>query len=168
MAVRAVLLMLCLTLAACGARQEGLRDLRSHTAGPDAFSVVPLRPLQPPPSYSDLPVPAPGSGNLADPDPSGQAAAALGGRPQGLDGQVPAADGALLAHAGRAGTAPDIRAQLYAEDAQLRRNRARLGFASRGERYWAAYAAQALDAYAEMARWRTAGLATPSAPPAAP
>ena len=67
--------------------------------------------------------------------------------------------------ASRNGTDPSIRATLAEEDATFRTRRSRLGLFSGPERYFRAYAGQALDAYAELARFRNLGVAVPSAPP---
>ncbi|MGR3436400.1 MAG: DUF3035 domain-containing protein [Shimia sp.] len=157
-----IALLLCITaLAACGARQDGLRDLRSNTAGPDDFSTVPSRPLDLPPSFSDLPPPTPGAGNRADVDPIADAARALGGRPG-----AGVSDPALVAHASRFGRDAGIRATLFAEDERFRTRRGRLSLPfARGDRYFAAYAGQALDAAAETRRFRAAGVDVPAAPP---
>ena len=66
-----------LVLTACGGN-TGLRDLSTDSAGPDEFSVIPQRPLEIPETLA-LPQPTPGGGNRADPNPTGDAIAALGG-----------------------------------------------------------------------------------------
>ena len=151
-----------LTLAACGGGGTGLHG-GSTTAGPDEFAVTPAMPLEMPPTL-DLPPPAPGAGNRADIDPQAQLAAALGGRP----GAGVAGDGALIAFVSRNGIDPSIRQVLADEDARFRRARGRLTILNpfARSRYFRVYAGQALDAHAEMARFRAAGIATPSAPPA--
>lgn len=164
--MRAVFLVLgCSLLVACGGGP--LHNTRSATGGPDDFSVLPVAPLEIPESLT-LPTPTPGAPNLADPDPRGAAIVALGGNPAAARaGGVPAADAALVAHATRNGTTPDIRALLAQEDAAFRGTRGRIGgfnpFAR--DRYFRAYAGQALDAQAELQRFRNLGVATPSAPP---
>ena len=93
----------------------------------------------------------------------------LGGRPSAqFAGGIPAADAALIARVSRNGVAADIRATLAAEDARFRANRKRLSLFNpfARNRYFRAYAAQALDAYAELQRFRNLGVATPTAPPA--
>ncbi|WP_254696825.1 DUF3035 domain-containing protein [Octadecabacter sp. SW4] len=158
-----------LTLSACAGGDRGLRDLRSSSGGPDEFTVLPVGPLALPDSLSTLPAPTPGGANLTDPNPGGDAIVALGGRESAARaGGIPAADSALVARAGRYGTDPNIRATLAAEDQTLRNRRARAGFLGLGgrDRYFQAYAAQALDAYSELTRFRNLGVATPTAPPA--
>lgn len=151
-------------LTACGGGQ-GLRTLDGGTAGPDEFSVLPSRPLVMPLTNA-LPEPTPGGTNPADPNPTGQAIAALGGVPAAASaGGIPATDAALVAQAGRFGVSPDIRSTLAAEDAAFRGRRSAFSFLG-GDRYFRAYAAQALDAYAALDRFRAAGVTTPSAPPA--
>ena len=143
-----------LGLAACN---------RGGSVGPDEFSVLPTRPLELPANLSSLPPPTPGGLNLTDPNPTGDAIAALGGV-QSDAGGVPASDAALVAQASRNGTDPAIRQTLAAEDAGLRR-RAQRGQALNRARYLRVYAGQALDAYAELLRFRNAGVQVPSAPP---
>jgi hypothetical protein len=146
--------MLLLAVAACN---------RGGRAGPDEFSVLPTRPLELPQSLSSLPAPTPGGLNLTDPNPTGDAIAALGGA-QTNAGGIPASDAALVAQVSRNGTDPAIRLTLAQEDAGLRR-RAQRGQDLNRARYLRVYAGQALDAYAELLRFRNAGVQVPSAPP---
>jgi hypothetical protein len=157
-----------MTLSACGngGQVPQLMNLRSPTNGPDEFSVLPAKPLELPEDLTALPEPTPGGGNLTDPDPRGDAIAALGGSPNAAGG-IPAGDAGLANYAGRNGVSADIRATLAAEDLAFRkRSNARLL-----ERifdlnvYYRAYDRQSLDQHAELARWRRAGARTPSAPP---
>ncbi len=154
-------------LAACSGGERGLHRFGADATGPDEFSVMPMRPLQMPETFA-LADPTPGGANRADPNPVGDAIAVLGGsQAAGAAGGVPATDAALVAVAGRAGVDPAIRATLAAEDAAFRRRAAvvnALNWAGR-DRYFRAYAGQALDAYAELARFRALGVAVPSAPP---
>ena len=164
-AMRVVVLALVgLTLAGCAGFDRPLRDLDASSDCPDEFSVVPSAPLELPTDLS-LPVPTPGASNRTDVNPVGAAVAALGGRPNAAGG-VPAADAGLVTFASRNGVAPEIRSLLAAEDARVRERAGRLRFNpfSGGDRYFRAYARQALDAYAELERFRAAGVATPSAP----
>ncbi|MEM1302662.1 MAG: DUF3035 domain-containing protein [Pseudomonadota bacterium] len=159
----------CLTLVACG-NGGGLRDFRSPSAGPDEFSVTPSLPLEAPPSLTTLPEPTLGGQNRADATPQSDAVVALGGRVVGgrvVSGGVPAADGAIVSYASRRGVDPSIRADLAAADRAFRERRVRLGsvFSRRTSRYYSAYAGQSLDAYAELERFRAAGVRVPSAPP---
>ncbi|MBW7921030.1 MAG: DUF3035 domain-containing protein [Rubellimicrobium sp.] len=150
--------MLAFGLAACSGG-GALHRLGSGARVPDDFSVLPMRPLVIP---DTLALPAPGGTNLADPDPVGAAMALLGGR----DGAGVAGDAALLAQLGTWRTDPDIRATVAQEDAAFR---SRTGRGGRGlsarDPYYAAYARQSLDPWAEIARFRAAGVATPTAPP---
>ena len=155
----------CATLGACAGGGDGLRRFEGGT-GPDEFSVQPANPLVLP---EDLSLPQPGGTNRAVVDPVASAVVALGGRPDIDTGGVPAADAALVAQVSRNGVAPDIRTIVAEEDAAFRARRARIGgwFNWLGrDRYFQAYASQALDAYAELQRFRNAGIAVPSAPPA--
>jgi len=155
-------------LAGCADRAPMLMHAAQTQRGPDEFSILPTQPLQAPPDYNALPAPTPGARNLVDPDPYGEAYAALGGSRGAPAAGVPAADAALVAHAGRNGTQPDIREQLAAEDLQFRqRNRGRLLERLFGVNvYHSTYArAQGLNQQAELERWREVGRRTPAAPP---
>lgn len=154
------------TLAACAGGDRGLRDLRSNGGGPDEFRVMPMQPLTLPTDVTNLPVPTPGGTNLSDPTPNADAVAALGGNPNRLiPNGSPASDGALITAASRNGVDPAIRQTLAAEDAAFRNRQSRFGLFRGRDRYFSAYARQALDAYGELQRFRNAGVATPSAPP---
>lgn len=159
------------TLAVSGCSDRGqpeLMNLSRATDGPDEFAIVPTRPLEMPTDFAALPPPAPGGPNRADPDPRGDAVAALGGRPALLAAAgTPAADGGLISHATRFGVTPGIRDQLAAEDLDYRRrNRGRVLERLFGTTvYFQAYRPMALDRHAELERWRRAGARTPGAPP---
>lgn len=144
-------------LAACGGNRP-LHRFSSASNGPDAFSVLPQRPLEQPASLSELPTPTPGQSNRADVAPKAELVAALGGRPSRAG--IPAADSALITQTQRHGVDPNIRAALFAEDEAYRKRRGRLS-----NKYFSAYARMALDAYAELDRFRAAGVQTPTAPP---
>lgn len=157
-------------LGGCASRSENpiLMHVASSQRGPDEFSILPTEPLQAPPDFSTLPPPTPGGSNLVDPDPRAEAVSALGGRPAALRSQgVPAADGALIAHAARHGVSGEIRDTLAAEDLAFRqRNRGRILERLFGVNvYHRAYSGQALDRHAELERWRVGGRRTPGAPP---
>jgi hypothetical protein len=157
-----------LTLAACG-NSDGvpsLMNIRSTTAGPDEFGIIPPKPLEMPQDLAALPDPTPGGANRTDRDPQAEAVAALGGNLGQRDG-VNAAHSGLYAYAARYGVASGIRETLATEDLDYRRsNDGRLL-----ERlfnvnvYYKAYEDQSLDQQAELWRWRRAGAKTPSAPP---
>ena len=74
-----------LSLSACGSSEPNLMTYAGSREGPDEFLVVPAKPLETPPKPGDLPPPAPGGTNRADPTPEADAVAALGGRPQALN-----------------------------------------------------------------------------------
>ncbi len=153
-----------LTLAACGS-DRGLRDYSRSSGGPDEFTVLPNRPLDIPTNMAALPQPTPGAANLADPNPVGDAIALLGGTGAARGG-IPATDAALINSATRYGVAGDIRATLAAEDSAFRKRRERGLFNGGADRYFRAYANMALDAYAELIRFKALGVQVPSAPPA--
>ncbi len=153
--------LMVLMIASCGG--GGLRPNIAKTGGPDEFSVLPSRPLDIPQNLSVLPAPTPGGVNLTDPNPVGDAVVALGGR-QTAAGGIPASEAALVTVASRYGVAPGIRGTVAAEDAQFRRNRGRFSLFGGGN-YYRAYASQALNAYAELIRFRNLGVQVPSAPP---
>lgn len=154
-----------MTLAACGGapRDPELMNIRSQTRTPDEFAILPVKPLALPEDLAALPPPQPGGVNRTDPTPEADAVAALGGDVA----RARRGDAGLLAHATRFGTAPDIRDRLAAEDLEFRRaNDGRLL-----ERwfnvnvYFRAYEPLSLDRYAELERWRAAGVRTVGAPP---
>jgi len=159
--------LMAVSLAACSAGERSLHNMRT-SGGPDEFSVAPVGNLEMPDEFN-LPQPTPGGVNRTDKDPKSAAIVALGGRASAqFAGGIPAADSALVARASRNGVSPDIRSVLAAEDAQFRKNRKRFslfGGAFSNNRYFRAYARQALDAYAELQRFRNLGVATPTAPP---
>lgn len=154
-------------LGACASNKTpNLMNLRSDTNGPDEFAILPVKPLELPKDLAALPEPSPGGTNLVDPNPMGDAIAALGGKQPAADA-ASRSDGGIVSYASRNGVSQDIRAVLAAEDLDYRkRNDGRLL-----ERlfqvtvYFKAYRAQSLDQDAELARWRAKGVATPSAPP---
>mgnify|MGYP001037014169 CR=1 FL=1 len=165
---RAVFLMAFVGLAACSGDNR-LRDLRSFTGGPDEFVVLPGEELQSPTNYATLPAPTPGGANLTDPNPRGDAVAALGGRASALvPSGIPTSESQMVSYVSRNGVAPAIRSELATQDAAFRKRQARFTHIRviRVDRYAQAYRKQRLDAYAEAARWRAAGANVPSAPPA--
>jgi hypothetical protein len=155
-------------LAGCaGPENPSLMNLRSAGEGPDEFAILPPKALEMPEDLTALPEPTPGGENLTDPRPLDDAIVALGGRP-GTGTGIPAADGALYAHAARFGVEGGIRDRLAAEDLEWRRdNNGRiLERLLNVNVYFKAYRRQWLDQEAELARWRSAGVGNPSAPPA--
>jgi hypothetical protein len=157
--------MIPLILAACS--NKGLRDLRNNSSGPDEFRVAPVKSLEAPDSYADLPAPTPGQANLTDKSAINDSIVAFGGRPEAAGAAVPARDGALVQHASRLGVTPGVRQSLAATDAKFRKRKARFTQYRivPKDRYNQAYQREALNAEAEAARWRRAGARTPSAPP---
>lgn len=154
-------------LAGCGGGREGggLLSRFGSQDTPDEFLVLPKKPLEEPPSYTELPQPTPGAGNITDVNPNADAIIALGGRPAGS--AATGSDRALLAAARAGQRAAGIRATLAEEDGTFRRR-------SRGrllERIFGAdpqrrvYGSMVLDADAEAARLRALGVRVPPAPP---
>ncbi len=152
-------------LSACGNgdRVPSLMNLRSTTAGPDEFGILPPKPLEMPKDLAALPEPTPGGNNLTDPTPEADAIVALGGKP----GRGAGLDAGILNHASRFGVAGDIRQTLAAEDLNWRRdNDGRiLERLLNVNVYYRAYEKMSLDQHAELFRWRQKGVKTPSAPP---
>lgn len=149
-------------------RDPQLHNIESGLDSPDEFSVLPTRTLALPPDLNQLPQPTPGGGNITDPNPLGDAVAALGGDPQRIvPAEIGAADGALVNYASRLGTSPGIRVQLGKEDIEWRSGHSRrlLETLARTDVYYRAYEPMTLDSAAEQLRWQRAGVRTPSAPP---
>ena len=162
--MRAAILIGVLGLAACSGGEPDLLTLRSD--GPDEFAVLPNRSLETPPDLSALPPPGGASRSVID--PRAEAIAALGGDARArATGAVPASDAALVAGASRYGRADGIRERLAGEDLAFRRsNDARVLERMFGQNiYFRAYRGQALDPYAELERFRAAGVRTVAAPP---
>lgn len=151
-----------LSLTACSGNKS-LHGSRPLNSAPDEFAVLPSRMLAMPETLA-LPAPTPGGANRADQTPEADGIAALGGNAAGGVG----GDAALMAHVGRYGIDPAIRATTAAEDEAFRRRRAMIPFGGifNRDRYFQAYSGLALDAYAELARFRALGVEVPSAPPA--
>lgn len=162
----ALIALIPLALAACS--NQGLRDLRSSSDGPDEFMIQPVKPLESPDNYATLPAPTPGKANLTDRSALNEGVQAFGGRPKSADAGIPASDGALVRHASRNGVSANIREELAETDAKFRKRKARFTQFRivPVDRYNQAYKRQALDADKEARRWRRAGARTPSAPPA--
>jgi hypothetical protein len=165
----AVVIAAVLALAACASSNPKLLHLRKDQPGPDEFLILPTKPLDAPANYSTLPPPTPGGTNLADHVPEEDLAVALGGKASAVQpGRgIPAADGTLVASAGRYGLQPDIRSQLAAEDLYFRQhhNSRLLERVFGTNTYFRAYRSQSLDQYAELARLRSLGLQTSQVPP---
>jgi hypothetical protein len=158
-----------LTVAGCSGDGR-LMNIKAGQTSPDEFAILPTRALAMPPDLAVLPAPTPGGVNITDPNPQGDAIAALGGNPARLADQgIGAADQALVAHTSRAGVDPNIRATLATADLRWReRNSRRPLEALFGTSvYQRAYRPMALDQEAELARWQRAGAVTPTSPPPA-
>jgi hypothetical protein len=117
-----------------------------------------------PQDLAALPQPTPGQPNRVDPNPEGDAIAALGGS----QSRARAASGGLVTYASRLGVSGDIRPVLAAEDEEFRRRNDGLVLerAFGVNTYFDAYRQQSLDQYSELERLRRMGVRTPAAPPA--
>lgn len=155
-----------LVLAVSACSKGGLHDLRPTGSGPDEFLVQPVRPLETPANFAELPQPTPGGTNRTDQNPKADAIAALGGN-LGASG-IPASDAALLATTGRYGVQPDIREDLAEADAKFRRREQRTARIKLFpvDRYSEAYKRQSLNPFDVNQAYRDAQTGTPSAPPA--
>ncbi len=166
-----ILVLAATALAGCAGyeRDITLRDVTSASPGPDEFSILPGKPLEQPPNFTELPAPTPGAANLTDQNPKADGIAALGGRPDRLVPQgVPGSDGALVRHASRNGVDPTVRETLAAQDEDFRRRKSRFTKfrIARQDLYNKVYKRETLDARREMNRYRrSTGVRTPSAPP---
>lgn len=155
-------------MAMSGCSNTGLRDLRTNSAGPDEFMVMPVKPLTQPKDYAVLPAPTPGSGNLVDHNPNADAVASLGGRPSALEATgIPASDGALVTAASRNGVSSDIRQSLAEEDAAFRKRQSRLTRIRlfRVDRYDQAYRRYSINPFPVARSAAVQGASTPTAPP---
>jgi hypothetical protein len=156
-------------VAGCGQRDGDvtLTRLSNTGSGPDEFSVLPGKPLEPPQDATRLPTPAPGAANRTDQTPLADGAAALGGT-RGAPGGAPAAGNATLVnHANRFGGTGGIRQTLAQEDREIRRNHGRVNILRilPGDDYVQAYRDQWLNPHAETRRLRNRGVLTPASPP---
>lgn len=180
-ALRGATLLTCLlALSACGGggfgfvrdedRVPNLVNTASSQRSPDEFAILPNKPIEIPQDLAALPAPTPGAGNRVDPTPRADAVAALGGDPSRIvasGGGFPTSDGALVSAASRYGVAGGIREDLAVADLRFRQeNDGRfLERLFNVNVYFQAYESQSLDQYAELERFRRAGVRTVSAPP---
>jgi hypothetical protein len=167
-----VMAVLIVAVAGCstGEREpRTLRDLRTNTGEPEEFSIVPNKPLVTPPSFNELPEPAPGAANRTDQNPKADLVVALGGNPARLEapaGAIGAGDQALVQRASRFGREETIRTTLAQEDEDFRLRRGRFTWSIVPEDdYNRVYRTQRLDPYTWLRRYRQAGAVTPTAPP---
>lgn len=158
-------MMVAAMLSACGGGDKlpQLMNIRSATAGPDEFGILPPKALELPQDLAALPEPTPNGTNRTDPTPEADAIAALGGQP----GRGVGLDAGILNHVTRYGVTSGIRETLASEDLQWRRdNNGRiLERLLNVNVYYRAYEDMSLDQHAELYRWRQKGVRTPSAPP---
>ncbi len=160
---------LTLAVAVAGCSDIGLRHLDAPGQGPDEFSVMPVKPLTQPKDYAFLPAPTPGAENLTDPDPKGDAVAALGGSATALKptAGIPSSDAALVTASSRYGVAPDTRQALAAEDEAFRKRQSRWTRLRlfKVDRYAEVYKRDAIDPGRQAEVLRSQGYETPSSPP---
>ena len=147
-------------------RDPSLMNLRQTQAGPDEFAILPNKPLQAPEDYSALPEPTPGAANRTDQTPEADVAEALGGQRGAVTGGG-VRDTALVARTTRFGVEQGIRQTLADEDFRFRQvnNGLFLERLFNANVYFDAYRRQTLDQYAELERFRAAGVRTPAVPP---
>lgn len=167
----AMVLVTVLAVAACGGepKDPDLINIRRGQSTPDEFAILPTKPIEIPDSLAtQLPPPTPGGVNRVDPTPQADAVAALGGNPARIQaGGLPRSDAALLNHSTRYGVRPTIRQELAAADLEFRRQRQGrvLERLFNITTYYRAYRDQSLDKFAELERFRRAGVRTVAAPP---
>lgn len=165
----ATFLVLGLLLGACAERDISMRVLeQGGDDGPEEFAVLPVKPLETPTNFSELPPPTPGASNRTDPTPKADAIAALGGNPARVNtGGVPASDSGLVRHTARYGVPGNIRETLAEEDLAFRKRMSLFGRIRviKVDRYSQSYRRFRLDPYAEANRFRRAGVPVPSYPP---
>lgn len=125
----AALTAVVLCLSGCGAGFQIREAVGLDKNPPDAFVVMPTRPLEIPQDLSTLPPPSPGSVSPLEVDPQTLARQALGGGPVPLSAAAAPAYGfapvgapsgseqALLSAAGAGQAQPELRAQLQTEAA---------------------------------------------------
>ncbi len=165
------MLLAALALSACarGNKVPELMNIHSQSRSPDEFTILPSKPLTLPEDLKTLPAPTPGGTNITDPTPEADAIAALGGNPDAVKvgDKVAASNGGLLSYAGRFGREAGIRDKLAAEDLEWRRRHdgRLLERIFNINVYFKAYRKMMLDQYAELERWRAAGVPTVGAPP---
>ncbi|MDJ0858052.1 MAG: DUF3035 domain-containing protein [Dinoroseobacter sp.] len=161
-------------LAACGGSNSqstttDLMNIRSSTDTPDEFGILPVRPMEMPGDFTQLPTPVPGGANRTDPTPRADAIAALGGRPERAtpQGQIPGSDAGLVNYTSRFGRQGNVRAELAAEDLEFRRNNPGRPFErwANLNTYFDAYEDESLDRHRELQRVRSGGARNVSAPP---
>lgn len=163
---RIVLVMAALLVAGCA--NKGLRDLQNPGNGPDEFMVMPVKPLEQPANFSELPPPTPGAANRTDPQPRVDAIVALGGRASALeDTGVPSADAGLVTYTSRNGVPQGIRQTLSEEDANFRRRQGRMTQFQifRSDLYSRVYRRQTMNPFEIERQARRSGVPTPASPP---
>jgi len=165
----AVIFVVGASLSGCGVNNGNgrpLLNLRQSAIAPDEFLVVPQKPLETPADLSRLPAPDPGADALVMIDFEDNLLRALGGRPNS-SGAVPASDSAFVgaARAG-AGTTPNIRALVRAEDQAFRDARAgRIERLAKNRKAVTVYDPMLLDPVVEAARMQALGVKIPAVPP---
>lgn len=153
-----------LAVAGCGGRSALRSSFGITLEQPDAFNVLPRKPLRIPPNFSDLPPPNPGAPSPLDPTPVAEAQSALNSVGQSA-GAPSVGELALLGAAGAEGAQPDIRQALEQEAGPQESG---YGLTSLfGWKVPDGSAEQILDQREEAARIDAAGGDAPNAPPRA-
>ncbi|MCX8508868.1 MAG: DUF3035 domain-containing protein [Rhodobacteraceae bacterium] len=164
-------LLAALALSACarGDKMPQLMNIRAQSRSPDEFAILPTKPLTMPEDLKALPAPTPGGSNITAPTPEADAIAALGGNPDAVKvgDKIAAANTGLVSYAARFGREAGIRDRLAQEDLVWRQkhNGRLLERVFNINAYFKAYQPMMLDTYAELDRWRAAGVQTVGAPP---
>ncbi len=162
-----------LALTACtGSRDAVGTALGLNYESPNPFNVSPHAPLRLPPSFENLPPPAPGQQSPLEPRPDQAAQAALasagaGPAPQNEGAAPTPGELALLDAAGAAAADPDIRGRLLTEKPPEQENWYALDSVF-GYKINDPDAAETLDARQEADELRNQGAAAPTPSPAPP
>ena len=153
-----------LAVAGCGGRSALRSTFGVTLEQPDAFNVLPRKPLRIPPNFNDLPPPNPGAPSPLDPTPVAEAKQTLHSVGESA-GAPSVGELALLGAAGAEGAEPGIRAELE-QDAGPRES----GYGLTSFFGWQVpdgSAEQILDQREEAARIDAAGGVAPTPPPRA-
>ena len=162
----AAMIGLAAALSACG--DGGIRGVFGvQLDPPNAFNVLPNKPLRLPTDLAHLPEPTPGAPSPLEARPDQEARAALSARRDGASGAPSAGELALLDAAGSEGAEAGIRATLAEESAQFVDDPGPVARAF-GFEPTEGRVQDVLDQSEETRRLREEGKRTPTAPPQPP